>query len=312
MKSKLCICFIGLSFALFIIFFACRKANSSGSDSTESTDSTGLINSTDPIDQTIDTSHFQMKFSGCTNAPDYGDTLIYPQDKGNKDYTIKPINDTLKGSWFAWPNGLDIDPTTGAIDVTQSETGVRYIVGFVKQGTHDTCTSQLVLAGVTYADSIYVLEKNDTLAVPYFNANPLAPAVCDASGDTDYPDNGSSGDSKCAFDVGPKGQKANDQKVRIRTISGVINLKKTLLDGAFGPNPKNGASKKVKIDYQLNDNSHKAMQKVTVQLAYYNSVSDIPSSIKNVVEVKHNNFFSYHIVNGRPRPPLLIITRFAN
>jgi hypothetical protein len=174
------------------------------------------------------------------------------------------------------------------------------------------------VGGITYLDSVYVLEKNDTLAKPIYNANPATLPACDSSGDSDYPGNNGNGqgqgNNKCQFDVDPpSGQKANDKGLRVRTISGIINLKRTITDGvAFGTTtPANGATRQVTIQYRLNDNSGKALQKITVQLVYYNKVSDIPTALKNEVAAKRNNILTYRIVNGKPRPPLLIIAGFA-
>jgi len=227
------------------------------------------------------------------------------------------LNDTLPGKWFSWPEGLALDSTNGNINVSQSETGERYKIAYVKNGTHDTCVSQIILGGITYLDSVYVLQNNDTLAIPIYNANPNTPPVCDNSGDTDYPgSNGNgqgNGNSKCQFDVDPPKGQANDNGLKVRTISGIINLKKTLTDGkAFGSaTPANGTTTKITVQYRLNDNSGKALQHIQVQLMYYNKVSDIPASLMNDVKNKRNNFLNYKIVNGRPRPPMLILAGFA-
>jgi hypothetical protein len=212
---------------------------------------------------------------------------------------------------------LVIDSATGTINLSQSETGERYNIGYVKNGTHDTCVSQLIVGGITYLDSIYVLQNNDTLAMPIYNANPATPPVCDNSGDSDYPNNNGNGqgngNNKCQFDVDPPKGQANGNGLRVRTISGIINLKKTLADGvAFGTStPANGATKTITVQYRLNDNSGKALQKISVQLVYYNKLSDIPASLKTEVATKRENFLHYRVVNGRPRPPLIIVTPLA-
>jgi hypothetical protein len=299
MKSKLCICLLLLPFVLLLVFNACNKAQPS-SDKETAADST----STDIS--------FQPNSTTCPNAPNYGDSVIYIQPKSSGDYTVAPLNNTsVQGTYLSWPEGLSIDTKTGTIDLSQSETGVRYNIAFVKKGTTDTCVSQLILGGITYMDSIYVMSNNDTLAAPIFNANPFAAPPCDGSDDTDYPDNNGNGDNKCSFDDDAPGSKANDQKLRVRTKSGIINLKKSLADGVFGPNLKNGDSKKIKILYQLNDNSKKATQKITVQMVYYDKVSNIPTSLKNEVTGKRNKMIQYQIVNGKPRPPYLIIAGLA-
>jgi hypothetical protein len=298
MKSKLCISFLSLTFVSLIVFFACNKPISTPSDgTTDLGDDTGKVG----IKNT----------PTCAYPPDYGDSIIYTKYKGpNNDYTIKPKNDTVAGKFFAWPQGLVIDSATGEINVTQSETGERYNIGFIKQGTQDTCVSQLIIAGVTYIDSIYVLDKNDTLAKPIYNANPNTPPVCDNSADDDYPPFGQ-GNAKCYFDDGGA---ANGKGVKVRTVSGIINLKKTITDGtAFGTTtPVNGQSTNVKIQYRLNDASSKAMQQINVQLVYYENLSDVPTSLQNEISTKRQNFFDFRIVNGKPRPPLLLIVLHNN
>jgi hypothetical protein len=74
-----------------------------------------------------------------------------------------------------------MDPNTGAINLTKSETGERYSVAFVKSGTTDTCLTQLIVGGAAYMDSIYVLSQSDTTSRPYFNANPNTPSPCQGS-----------------------------------------------------------------------------------------------------------------------------------
>lgn len=272
----------------------------------------------------------------CTQPVDFGDTIIYPQPAGSGDYIIYPLNANSlgKGKYLSWPVGLMMDSSTGAIDVTQSQTGLRYIVGFAKPGSPDTCLRNLILAGVTYVDSIYDLGAGDTLAIPYFNANANTPSPCDTSDDTDYPGNSGTGnsngngtsgngsgsnngkgngDNKCFFDgkdnKGNGGQ-ANKKNIKVRTISGIINLQATLNDGAFGPNPINGATVTVPVYYTLNDNSKKALQVINVNVTYYDTRADVPASLVQTIETNRNAFFNNTPILGmNPRPPLIVIVR---
>lgn len=303
MKSRLCTCLLLSSFALFLVFAACSKANRSGTDPESNTDP--LVDS--PIK-----GNTAPAVNQCPNAPDYGDSILYLQPV-NGQYMVSPLNNTgITGTYLSWPEGLSLNKNTGTINVSKSETGVRYLVGFVKDGTTDTCISQLILGGITYLDSIYVIGNNDTLAKPIFNANPLAPPACDPSDDTDYPDNNGNGNNKCSFDDNTPGSKANDQKLRVRTLNGYINLKKSLNDGLFGPNVKNGDTKTINILYSLNDNSKKAVQQISVKVMYYDKATNIPASLVNEVQFKRADMMSFRIVNGKPRPPLLIIAGYAN
>ena len=265
------------------------------------------------------------------NSPVYEDSVLCAKWRGpNKDYFAKPLNNPPAGKYFSWPHGLVIDENTGIINVTKSEGGVRYIVGFVKNGTTDTAHTQVIISGIHYKDNIYVLALNDTLAIPYFDANPLAAAPCGTSDDTDYPgnSNGNANNNSCEYDDDEDddngngnadeplpGEQANDQKVRVRTKTGIINLKKSLEDGAFGEFPQNGTTKDVKIYYRLDDCSAKALRSIKVRLIYYEKKSDIPASLLAEILQKKYNFENGELITeegtiSSPRPPLIIVTSF--
>lgn len=302
MKSTFCTFVSSLLILFLFVVPACNKTDKTATDPvTTGNESGNDSNLTNP------------NTKQCPNSPNYGDSILYLQPV-NGDYTVAPVNNNgVQGTYLSWPEGLNINASTGVINITQSETGIRYNVAFVKKGTTDTCISTLILGGVSYIDSIYVLSKNDTLAAPIFNANPNSSPICDGSDDNDYPDNGNhNGNNKCQFDDDSSGNGANAQKLRVRTVSGIINLKKSLEDGLLGKNPKNGHSKNVKISYRLNDNSKKAKDKITVQVMYYDKVSSIPDQLKQDIAGKRKNAFTYKIIAEKPRPPLLIIAGFAN
>jgi hypothetical protein len=292
MKSKQSTCSVLLPFVTLLVFVACNKSDHSDEDQGEATpDTTVSLTSTQ-----------------CPNAPKYGDSILYLKPKAGGDFFADPINNNgIQGTYLSWPEGLSINRSNGTINLSKSETGVRYKIAFVKKNTTDTCVSQLILGGMTYMDSIYVLDKNDTLATPIFDANPYNPSICDISDDSDYPDSNANGNNKCVFDDASPGQRANDLKLRVRTKSGVINLKKSLADGLFGPILKNGDSKLVRIAYRLNDASLKAPQSITVQVIYYDKVSSIPTSLQQEIMGKRTNMYTYQVVNGKPRPPYLVI-----
>lgn len=316
-----------LACAFTLLVLSCYKSN----PAIDINDTTPNI---DMVDSTFtDSSGVKFPVNGdynCSNSPDYGNTILYSKWRGpRKAFTLLPSNNkNVEGTYYAWPAGLAINSSTGEINLSQSETGMRYVVGFVKKGTQDTCLTKIVLGGATFVDSIYVLSKNDTLARPFFNADPTPLAICDDSDDDDYPGNSGHGrgNNKCEWDDDddpdgngpgdepPPGQQANAKNIRVRTISGNINLKRTLKDGAFGSNPQNGARAEATIYYRLNDVSKKVLQKIKVELVFYNRKTDIPTTVVNEIEAKNNDFFQSKIMspNGKPRPPQILITRFAN
>jgi len=234
----------------------------------------------------------------CNNAPDYGDSIVYPQPGTSNDYYVYPQNNQgVAGTYFSWPVGLVMDSKSGAIDLTQSETGARYSVAFVKSGTADTCLSQLIVAGAAYMDSVYVLAVSETTAKPYFNANPYGPPVCQ----------GNQGEG-CQFDYN---NFAHNQGIEIDQKTGFIDLQKTMQKSPFGLFPVNGTTVLTTIYYKLNDNSNFAGQQIQLKMMYYNHKSDIPSDLIATVTDNLFNTLNYLLLSKGPktRPPLIIIVR---
>ncbi|MBC7829780.1 MAG: hypothetical protein H7122_18695 [Chitinophagaceae bacterium] len=239
----------------------------------------------------------------CPNGPKYKDSLIYNESKSGKDHIVKPLNDPGAGKYYSWPQGLVLDSLSGSINVTKSETGLRYIVAFVKIGTKDTCLQTLILSGASYVDSIHILGKNQTTAQPYFDANLQTSSICIANPDEDDDDD-DDGNDKCEFST-------SNKKVKIKSISGTIDLKKTLENEAFGRNPVNGTAIRVSVYYKLNDKSSKALQKMDVQMVYYEKKSQVPQAVVDYVQQKRSNIINQQLISvkGNPRPPLIVITR---
>jgi hypothetical protein len=238
--------------------------------------------------------------ASCSYAPVYGDSIIYPQPTSGQDYVVNPVNSPGAGKYLSWPVGMALDSLTGAIDVTKSQTGLRYEIGFIKSGTNDTCLNQLIIGGADYMDSVYVLDNGSTTAAPYYEANAYLPSICSGPG------------SGCSFDVtGSAAQK----KVIVNTSTGIIDLQKTLngtglLGGAFGLLPLNGQTASATIYYRLNDPSNQALQHIDVEIGYFNSRSQINYGLLNSLTGIVGNILSGNIISdANPRPPLIIIVR---
>lgn len=235
---------------------------------------------------------------GCPVLPLYGDSLIFPQPTAG-DNIVQPVNAPGPGTYFAWPAGMVLDRNTGAIDLTRSQSGMRYAIGFVPNGTTDTCISTLIIAGAAYFDSVYVLGDNDTLAKPYFNADGDLTNICSTPG-------------ACSFDY--DGQAAA-KGVFVDPATGVIQLSKTIngkgqLKGLFGSVPKNGSTAIVNISYKLNDGSNDAPQQIAVQFEYYDAQTAISPGLVNNMEAKSFNAQNDKLISTsiNPRPPIIIIT----
>lgn len=220
------------------------------------------------------------------------------------DDILLPVNNPGPGRYFAWPAGLVIDHTRGAIDLTTSQTGLRYAIGYVASGSTDTCLSTLILGGAAYYDSLYIVADGGTRAVPYFDADPAAGNYCGNSNGTG---NG------CKFDITGS---AAAQNVAVNISSGEIDLQKTLdgsaaTGGVFGSNPVDGQTVNTSIFYELKKGSNNAVQLIQVQLVYYSSLSVVPVSLQLTVNTRLNNVLNGFMIStsSNPRPPLIIIVR---
>src|SRR5450432_2175047 len=114
-------------------------------------------------------------------SPFYGDTVLYMRSNEPSGYLIAPLNDLGLGTYTSWPAGLSINARTGVIDLSVTEPGARYNIGFVNTLTLDTAFRQLIIAGVGYLDGIYDMSSGDSLLRPYLNADPAMTSLGDGS-----------------------------------------------------------------------------------------------------------------------------------
>ena len=310
MKKVTCICTLAVLLMFFCIS-ACRKTgelsytNPNGTTSGTKPDSTSTK---DTSTSSVVVPFPKTPVTQCSGAPNYGDSIIYLQPVAG-DYIVRPLNNPDTGKYFSWPVGMVLDKNTGAINVSRSENGLRYNIGYVRKGTTDTCMQTIILAGASYPDSVFVLANGEQFELPYFNANPNLISIC--SGQT-------TGGITCMFDID---NNATNKHISIDHNTGVIDLKKTLNQGAFGLLPLDGTTISTTIAYKLNDNSSMAMQHIPVNMIYYTRKQDVPASLLAAVEDKLNKVTqSLLLINliatpdrgntGNPRPPIIIVTRF--
>lgn len=244
MKTKiLLLALIPLS-ALYIV--SCSKENIAAG-TTQSAKASQLNQVLSPCDQ----------FS-------YGDTIFYPQELPN-DYIIHTVT-PLSGTFGCFPNELKINPTNGDIDITEGETGLKYIVWYVPTGTTDTCKIYLTVSGIDYTDSIYTLKNNPGIATPVYNSTP--------------------GLNVAANSVFDDSDQVVSQGVVMDTTTGVINLKQSIINGALGPNPLPGTFKDFLLYYRIADKSNKAQNKIAFRLYYYQNKTQIPAKLKKILAAK--------------------------
>lgn len=219
----------------------------------------------------------------------YGDSIIYMRAQAT-DYIVEPLQKRA-GMYDGFPEGIEIDESTGAINVSKSETGLRYrITHTAPDGT--VTETKVVLSGITFKDHFYYLSANDSIAFPIYNADesralPLTGSIFD------------------------EGNLANSGGCSVRTDNGKINLKETIRNGVFGFPPRNDAQQTFEIKYRINDASGKSENKLKVLLYWYNTVNDVPQYVWDILNDRTSQgVFLRGSDLGRvakPRPPCVII-----
>jgi len=247
------------------------------------------------------------KDSGGNNASSltlsYGDSILYLKNQST-DYIVYPTQQR-PGQYFGFPDGIDIDAATGAINVSKSETGLRYRVTFIStQG--DTTETMVVISGINFLDKFHHLSQGDSIAFPIYNA----------SLDRILPVNGSD------FD---EGNNANSSGCSVQAINGQINLAQTIRNGVFGVSPQNDAKQEFDIYYRLNDGSDKALNKIRVKIYYYDTMDNVAPDLLQTLQDREDNGVFFRSMPkpipanpsnartaslqkvARPRPPCIII-----
>ena len=224
----------------------------------------------------------------------YADSIIYLRNQSG-DYIVYPTEQRA-GTYSGFPEGIELNEHTGAINVTKSETGLRYRITHTSPEGKETTTT-VVLSGITYSDQFYRLSTGDSIASPVYNASavrilPVAGSVFD------------------------DGNGANSGGCSIATINGKINLAATVRNGAFGTIPSNDARRDFDVIYKINDNSDKASNKLKVRIYYYAHMSDVaPDLLQTLSDRQVQGVFIGNKqagINGvtqtaKPRPPCVII-----
>lgn len=240
----------------------------------------------------------------------YPDTLVF-LNPDKKEQIMKPIQ-SFRGTYGSFPVGLDINPINGEINVDQSETGVKFKVYFVPTNSTDTCFTHFTISGLDFLSDIYSLGKNQKEAKPLYNGvlNNYLSSIDKSGKNRDNRFFKNEELTSLGLDKLPDGLVIDEK-------SGSILLEKSVESGLFGARPENGKVVKVKLHYKLDDESGKALNKITIRLHYYNSIDDVPEDLKEKVKNVQNyygNFKTQGSPNGRlssdyakPRPPDVIV-----
>jgi hypothetical protein len=236
----------------------------------------------------------------------YGDSILYQKNIG-ADYLVSP-KQSMVGTYTAFPDGIEIDDKTGAINVSKSETGLRYRISFIPTGTTKEYSTTVLLSGINYLDQFYFLSKNDTVALPVYNGNPQTQIPLSSSG--------------TSFDLGLG---CNNEGIAVNTSDGKINLMQTIRNGFFGRYPDNGTRKEFELKYKIDDKSQQALNGLKIKIYYFETMNDVTPDLIQLLHDREGTVFGANTstfpgeilstasgLNGlakaaKPRPPCIFI-----
>lgn len=226
----------------------------------------------------------------------------------------------MRWAWFS----LAILLITGSVACkkTDSSSPTDSIHSTMAQSNADVTydSSELVvtdtsnISGIDYIDGIYDLSISDGKVIPVYHSPVSVNLPCSG--------NDSLTTGACVFDetdVNLDGKSdipgARKNKLMVDPATGVIDLRASMQAGVMGPNIFNGKKKKFNFFYRLNDETQRKLQKVTVEVVFYQSPSDIPESVKAEIAMRKTQYsitsstmlMAYTITYQPKRPPLIVI-----
>lgn len=238
----------------------------------------------------------------------YGDSVFYIRNAAG-DYIISPTEVKTGGSYTGFPEGIEIEETNGQINISKSETGLRYRITYKNTSTGDSSSTIILISGINYYDKVYNLSNNDTTALPVYNAS-MSRSI----------------PSNSIFD---EGNGCNGVGVAVDVNAATINLAQTVRSGLFGVIPKNGEVREVEMKYRVNDGSNKSLNSLKVKLYYFNTAADISPEYIQLLKDREGTILGANtgsgltgitpeIISGtagsgtfqgfaRPRPPCIFI-----
>jgi len=218
----------------------------------------------------------------------YGDSILYLKSN-NGDHIVNPVQQR-NGTYTAFPEGIEIDMNTGAINISKSETGLRYRIAFTSfEG--DVSETVVLLSGVNYADHYHQIVNGDSISYALYNGNTTMPSA--------------------QFDIDGA---ARAQGLAIDPATGAINLWQSKRNGFFGTYP-NYTKKEITIKYKISDASNGAVNSLNVLLYLYKTMRDVPADIQQLMVARQSLFFNNSApvntsstgASAKPRPPCVIV-----
>lgn len=233
----------------------------------------------------------------------YGDSIFFLHNQAT-DYIITPTQ-SVAGTYDGFPEGIEIDTKTGAINVSKCETGLRYRITFKPDGATDSFSTVILISGINFLDGFYKLTTADSILAPIYNAKNSNPIPGTNNGSV--------------FD---EGSNCNGAGCKVDVSNGTINLAETVRNGVFGTTPSNNDRHEFQMNYRINDKSDKALNTLKVKLYYFDSINDVTQEVYDIITSREGTVFRQTSSDNltaanyrpfgtnkpsKPRPPCIFI-----
>lgn len=219
--------------------------------------------------------------NGAVYRLSYNEPVLYPLGETSELQVISPAI-ARTGTYTSFPEGLDINSSTGAIKIHESETGIKYRVYFTDGSVRDS--TLITIGGINYLDGVYKISAVDSIINPVYNAA-LGNSLPTAANGSVFDEGGGCNGDGCALSL-------NDAK---------INLAQTVRNGTFGSTPVNGSSKEVTLKFRINDNSRKGGNKLKIKIFYFRTLGDITPQVWDLLNGRNGTVInSFNNSNNTP------------
>lgn len=191
----------------------------------------------------------------------YNAAVLYPAGETSELQTISPSM-AATGAYTSFPQGLEMNSSTGVINLHESETGMKYRVYYTSPDGKIKDSTLVTIGGINYLDGVYKINTADSIINPVYNAV-IGSILPNAANGSVFDEGGGCNNNGCAVNTG-------DAK---------INLSQTVRNGTFGSTPSNGSNKEFEFKFRVNDNSRKGGNKLKIKIFYFKKLDDITPQV---------------------------------
>ena len=214
---------------------------------------------------------------GCALKYSDQDSIFFPSNV--KSILIRPLEDlenpdNFKGRFSVWPQGLDIDPATGVININTSEPGLTYQVTFTSENKLTVCSTEVTIGGVDYRDVILDFDttvvSEDSIVNQFLVVDTVVTPSTNFDGGVQFSTEG------------------REDGLIFADSQGTINVRGTL-QAISGGDISSGFFQEFVISYSYTPPGQQELivSEVEIEIHYFRTVEEIPPSLLDLLGRKN-------------------------